>query len=67
MKLNLSSNNWILLLTLEVDTHTGSGSSRIACEKARFDFTGFEIEKEYFLKQEKRFAMHLSMPRLPGM
>ena len=38
-----------------LDTHVGSGSSRIACEKLGFDFVGFEIDKEYFEKEEKRF------------
>jgi len=38
-----------------LDTHVGSGSSRIAAYKFDFDFTGFEIDKEYYDKQEKRF------------
>jgi len=38
-----------------LDTHLGSGSSRIACHKANLDFTAFEINKQYFLAQEKRF------------
>lgn len=38
-----------------LDTHLGSGSSRIAAYKAGYDFTAFEIDKEYFDKQEKRF------------
>ena len=38
-----------------IDTHLGSGSSRIAAYKNGFDFTAFEIDKEYFDKQEKRF------------
>lgn len=40
---------------LILDTHLGSGSSRIACHKAGFEFTGFEIDTEYFEKQETRF------------
>lgn len=47
-----------------LDTHTGSGSSRIACEIQGFDFTGFEIEKEYFDKQEKRYRSHVSKLRI---
>lgn len=31
-----------------LDTHVGSGSSRIACFKNGFDFVGFEINKEFF-------------------
>ena len=38
-----------------LDTHVGSGSSRIACEKLGFDYVGYEIDEEYFNKQEKRF------------
>jgi len=40
---------------LILDTHLGSGSSRIAAYKGGFDFVGYEIDKEYFDKQEKRF------------
>lgn len=39
-----------------LDTHVGSGSSRIACEEMGFDFVGCEIDKVYFDLQEKRFA-----------
>lgn len=38
-----------------LDTHLGSGSSRIAAYDMGFDFVGMEIDKEYFDKQEKRF------------
>ncbi len=38
-----------------LDSHVGSQSSRIACHKLGFDFTGFEIDKEYFDKGNKRF------------
>lgn len=41
-----------------LDTHLGSGSSRIAAYDAGLDFVGFEIDKEYFDAQEKRFAAH---------
>lgn len=39
-----------------LDTHIGSGSSRIAAHIAGFDFTGFEINSEYFAAQEERFS-----------
>ena len=39
-----------------LDTHLGSGSSRIAAYKAGLDFVGYEIDKTYFDLQEKRFA-----------
>lgn len=41
-----------------LDTHLGSGSSRIAAYDAGHDFVGFEIDKDYFNKQEERFAAH---------
>lgn len=37
-----------------IDTHAGSGSSLVACHRMRFDFLGFEIEKDYFLKADER-------------
>ena len=43
-----------------LDTHLGSGSSRIAAYDAGLDFVGYEIDKEYFDKQEKRFEEHTS-------
>jgi len=38
-----------------LDTHLGSGSSRIAAKNLGFDFWGYEIDEEYFQAQEKRF------------
>lgn len=38
-----------------LDTHLGSGSSRIAAYIIGFDFYGCEIDKDYFDAQEKRF------------
>ena len=38
-----------------LDTHLGSGGSRIAAYKMGFDFWGTEIDEEYFNMQEKRF------------
>lgn len=38
-----------------LDTHLGSGSSRIAAYRMGFDFIGCEIDSEYFILQEKRF------------
>lgn len=43
-----------------LDTHLGSGSSRIAAYDAGLDFWGYEINKEYFDKQEERFSIHTS-------
>lgn len=43
-----------------LDTHLGSGSSRIAAFNLGFDFTGIELDKDYFDDQEKRFQSHKS-------
>ena len=47
-----------------LDTHLGSGSSRIACYNGGYDFWGYEIDKEYFEKQEERFEHHTSQLRM---
>jgi len=49
---------------LILDTHLGSGSSRIAAYKGGFNFIGFEIDPEYYEKQEKRFNDFKSQLRL---
>ena len=38
-----------------LDTHLGSGSSRIACQKAGLEFVGFELDYDYFNASVKRF------------
>ncbi len=47
-----------------LDTHLGSGSSRIAAWDAGLDFTGYEIDKKYFDQQEARFQKHISQNNL---
>lgn len=47
-----------------LDTHLGSGSSRIAAYKAGLDFVGFEIDKDYFEAQEKRFQEYTAQVSL---
>jgi site-specific DNA-methyltransferase (adenine-specific) len=49
---------------LILDTHVGSGSSRIACQKNGFSFVGFEIDKTYFEAQEARFKNFTAQLRL---
>jgi site-specific DNA-methyltransferase (adenine-specific) len=49
---------------LILDTHLGSGSSRIASYKGGFNFVGFEIDEEYFDKQNRRFHDFKSQLRL---
>jgi site-specific DNA-methyltransferase (adenine-specific) len=49
---------------LILDTHLGSGSSRISAHKAGLSFVGCEIDKDYFDAQEKRFKEFVSQLRL---
>ncbi len=49
-----------------LDTHLGSGSSRIAANKAGLDFVGCELDKEYFEAQEKRYNLFISQNDLFG-
>jgi site-specific DNA-methyltransferase (adenine-specific) len=43
-----------------LDTHLGSGSSRIAADKMGFDFYACELDRDYFEAQEKRFKQYKS-------
>lgn len=43
-----------------LDTHLGSGSSRIAAYELGYEFTGYEIEPEIFKKQQKRYEEHIA-------
>ena len=61
--------DWIFLNYSEpnqkiLDTHLGSGSSRIAAHKNGLHFVGFEIDEEYYYSQEARFKTYLSQPTL---
>ena len=47
-----------------LDTHLGSGSSRIAAYEMGLDFVGFEINKTIFKLQEERFANHSAQMNL---
>ena len=47
-----------------LDTHLGSGSSRIAAYDAVLDFWGYEIDKTYFDLQEQRFAKYTAQQNL---
>lgn len=60
---------WLLKTYAELgqtilDTHLGSGSSRIAAYDMGFDFTGFEIDKDYFNASEKRFKQHIAQLKI---
>lgn len=47
-----------------LDTHLGSGSSRIAAYDAGLDFVGCEITPDYFKAQEERFKEHTAQENL---
>lgn len=47
-----------------LDTHLGSGSSRIAAYDLGFDFYGCELDKDYYEAQEKRFKQHISQQKM---
>ena len=47
-----------------LDTHLGSGSSRIAAYEMGFDFTAFELDAEYYEAQEKRYKAHIAQLKL---
>ena len=47
-----------------LDTHLGSGSSRIAAYDMGFDFTGYELDTEYFNASDARFKNHISNLKL---
>ena len=49
---------------LILDTHVGSGSSRIAAYEGGFNYIGFEIDKDYYEGQEKRFKNFTAQQRL---
>jgi site-specific DNA-methyltransferase (adenine-specific) len=50
---------------LILDTHVGSGSSRIASHKAGLNFIGFELDKDYYEAQEKRYKQFISQLTIP--
>lgn len=47
-----------------LDTHLGSGSSRVAAHEMGFDFTGFEIDPDYFYPSDKRFQQYKSQLKI---
>ncbi len=42
-----------------LDTHLGSGSSRIACAKRQLEFVGFELNGDYFIDSIRRFEREI--------
>ena len=47
-----------------LDTHLGSGSSRIAAYNAGLDFVGCEKDQHYFKAQEERYQAHIAQMSL---
>lgn len=47
-----------------LDTHLGSGGSRIAAYQMGFDFVGYEVDKSYFDAQERRFKLAIKQQSL---
>jgi site-specific DNA-methyltransferase (adenine-specific) len=47
-----------------LDTHLGSGSSRIAAYQMGFDFTAYELDADYYEAQEKRFQLAIQQQSL---
>ena len=60
---------WILQTYAEkghriLDTHLGSGSSRIAAYDMGYDFTGYKIDTDMFRKQQERYERHTQQLRI---
>lgn len=47
-----------------LDTHLGSGSNRISANKAKMNFTAFEVDEQYYNNQNKRYENFVSQARL---
>ncbi len=49
-----------------IDTHSGSGSFRIAAYDLGFDLVSCELDKDYYEANEKRFQNHIAQKDLFG-
>jgi site-specific DNA-methyltransferase (adenine-specific) len=49
-----------------IDTHLGSGNSRISADKFKLDFTGFEIDKDYLDAHKKNWQKYKTQLRIEG-
>jgi len=47
-----------------LDTHSGSGSLRIACYDLGFDLVSCELDPDYYRDNEKRFQNHIKQKEL---
>ena len=41
-----------------LDTHLGSGSIAIACHDLKFNLTGYELDKDYYIEAKQRLNEH---------
>ena len=49
---------------LILDTHLGSGSIAVACDKMGYDLVGLEIDSDYFTEANKRLENHRKQLRM---
>jgi site-specific DNA-methyltransferase (adenine-specific) len=49
-----------------LDSCMGSGTTAVACIQTNRKFIGFETDKNYFDKAEKRIKLYLSQTKLNG-
>lgn len=47
-----------------LDTHSGSGSLRIACHDLGFDLVSCELDPDYYRDNENRFQRHIKQAEL---
>lgn len=47
-----------------LDTHAGSASSMIAAYNMHYDYTGFEVDTEYYHKAMERYQQHTAQLRM---
>lgn len=47
-----------------LDTHVGSGSSRLACDDYGCEFVGAELDPQYFKDHQKRFEQYKQQTKL---
>ena len=59
---NYASNGDLIL-----DTHVGSASSLIACDRLGFKFVGFELDSEYYRVSKERFERETAQMTLFNM
>lgn len=56
---NYAKPGWSIL-----DTHEGSASNKIACHDMGFDYTGCELDQDYYKAAKERFKNHVAQKDL---